>query len=183
MVFYFLIGLIYALLNREPDKSAPEYALDIFLWPYDILKNFWIGWNKAKDKDKLVQKANIKLCQDTLEEFHNTLSDTVLLATGKKLNDQPEHIRQSLITYEIQAALAAARNYRLNAEYHRDFAAATLARGGIPKNEAFSLVDHTMNSRTTNVNGREAYQHLILGPDRLKNHVQKTLENLSTNSS
>jgi len=187
LIIYFLTGAIYAYFNYNTNKGTIGYIKDTILWPIDITRNLMIGWNKAKGKDLLIAQVNIKQCHNSMEEFHNILSDTILEETGKGLAEQPEELRTGILVYEIQAALAAAKKFRLGQQYHRDFAASVLTRGGIPRDEATGMVDAVISDNSERmmwfeeaINGAEGYKVLTLGTDELAQHVRDTLRKLQS---
>ena len=189
MEVYFFIGVIYALFNRDHNVGVYGFVHNTALWPIGILKNVFIGWSEAKYKDDFVTKANIKQCQDSMEEFHNILADTILEETGKGIAEQSEQVRIGMLLYEIQAALAAAKKFRLELQYHRDFAVTTLTRGGLPRDEALGMVDAVLQTSSNitewsreAIDGAAGYKQFVLGMDSLSNHVRLTLKILQSMS-
>ncbi len=188
MEIYLLIGVVYAFFSRDADLGIYGFIRSILFWPFDILKNFWIGWNSAKRKDQHIAKVNIKLCQDSMEEFHNILADTILEETGKSLSELPEKVRMGMVVYEIQAALAAAQRFRIAQQYHYDFASATLTKGGMPRDAASGMVHAALSTSSgvtewgkEAVDGKTGYEQLTLGKDSLAEHVKNTLSTLKFN--
>lgn len=140
------------------------------------------------DIDKESTKATIKICHDSIERFHNILSDTILEECKTGLHSLPEHARMGIIIYEIQASLAAAKMHKLDSNYHPDFAASILTRGGVPEDQAYGMVEAVaQRSSTSNyalateaVDGAEGYKAMLQGEANLVEHVKITISKLNS---
>jgi len=126
---------------------------------------------------KLGQFVNDRLLEylGLRENNHKTLHS---------LASQADAVKTGFIVYEIQAALEAAKAFRIEEKYHNDFAAATLTRGGIPINEAKGMVDATVANNYLSeftedtINGVEGYKAFIMRGNFLREHAEETLARL-----
>jgi hypothetical protein len=173
---YITIGGIAGLMS-ESLWGAIIASLLAFVVVRFIISTF--GNTMTRSESKFVVSTNLILCRNSMEEFHNVLSDTVLTETGLALAQHPEMMRMSIITYEIQAALAAAKKFRIDQKYHQDFAAAVLTRGGIQIDVANGMVSAVLNASSEvmdwtkdTVDGAKGYEELTLGADSLAQHVK-----------
>ena len=188
MEIYLFIGLVYAFFNRDSDLGVYGFVRNVFLWPLDIGRNIITGWNRAKGDSTpiAIATSNIQACIGSMDEFHNILENAVYDVTNVELNELEDAIHTSLAVYEIQAALAAARKFRLNKEHHRNFTALVLTNNfTLPESEALGMVDAVLTSPKATmewtkeaIDGETGYKLLTLGTNELEKHIKGTINRL-----
>ena len=136
--------------------------------------------SKAKQQDKLTTIANIKLCHDSLNEFHELLSDIILEEAGKGVADLDENVQTGIIIYEIQASFAAADKFNIPSDLQPDFVKARLMAFGAPEQMAIGMIEAYIKADSSlqqMTNGKEAYEALI-DAEAFSKHVKNTLTKL-----
>ena len=133
MEVYIFIGFVYTFFGYDRRIGLVQVPYLIFLWPFDLLKNLSIGWNKAKEQDRLVTMANIAKCHESLDKFHDLLADTILEETGVALPDLGDAVMTGIVIYELQASTIAARMHNVPEHLQGDFLLARLKRNGMPQ--------------------------------------------------